>query len=590
MPSTVDVPHTDELELLRATTLGEYEIIGELGRGGMATVYLAHDIALDRQVAIKVISPSLGASPPLVERFRREARTAASLSHPNIIPIYAVRHSDRLLYFVMKYVEGRPLDGILRQHGALPLNMVQAILGQVAGAVGYAHRRGVVHRDIKPGNILIDDEGWCVVTDFGIAKVAESEGLTTSGVMVGTPAYMSPEQCLSNDVSGATDQYALGVLAYEMLTGRLPFPGSSMMSVMYAHVHVPVPAIESLRSEVPPELSGAIMRMLAKEPADRWPSVEEAAAALGTVSATQEEPTRSQLITLATSGSRPPVVRHTTPRSPMPFPRPSGLAEAKTIQIAEHAPSRRTLGLAVGGGAALVALAIYFAPWRQGQAAPAAAAEGTASTGQAQLGSPQGAPVPTGPDVAPNGAASDGNPRQADGAQQPANPTTPPFGEEAAPAAPAPLQAAPAVAIAAVDMEQPVEEAPPRDVSGNEALLNRVGPPAPVPPETRSAIERAVMGYAQALALGDAEDAIKRYPAMPDFRREQLRQRVATGGRYSTRWKLSDVRVAGNTADVQLNGSTTEINGATFGGTRVVNERILLELRRSGWVLMQIAQ
>ncbi len=282
MAVPVDAANAEELELLRASTLGEYEILGELGRGGMATVYAAHDIALDRRVAIKVISPSLGASPALVERFRREARTAASLSHPNIIPIYSVRHSNRLLFFVMKYVEGRPLDSILRETGALPVPTVQAVLGQVASAVGYAHRHGVVHRDIKPGNIIIDDEGWCVVTDFGIAKVAESEGLTTSGMMVGTPAYMSPEQCLSNNISGASDQYALGVVAYEMLTGRLPFPGTSMMSVMYAHVHVPVPEIADLRAECPPDLATAVMRMLSKEPTERWPSIEEAVAALGT--------------------------------------------------------------------------------------------------------------------------------------------------------------------------------------------------------------------------------------------------------------------------------------------------------------------
>ena len=374
MATPVDAANTDELELLRATTLGEYEILAELGRGGMATVYAAHDIALDRRVAIKVISPSLGASPALVERFRREARTAASLSHPNIIPIYSVRHADRLLYFVMKHVDGRPLDSILRETGALPLPTVQAILGQVAGAVGYAHRHGVVHRDIKPGNILIDDEGWCVVTDFGIAKVAESEGLTTSGMMVGTPAYMSPEQCLSNDISGASDQYALGVVAYEMLTGRLPFPGTSMMSVMYAHVHVPVPAIEDLRSECPPELASAVMRMLAKEPSERWPSIEEAVAALGQLSAAQDEPTRNQLITLATTGSRPLSVRYTTPRSPIPFPRASlGLSEAKTVQIGAS-KSRRGPVTAVAGVGLLVAAAIYFAPWRRPAPEPAAPA------------------------------------------------------------------------------------------------------------------------------------------------------------------------------------------------------------------------
>ncbi len=593
MPSTVDAPQTDELELLRATTLGEYEIIGELGRGGMASVYLAHDIALDRQVAIKVISPSLGASPPLVERFRREARTAASLSHPNIIPIYAVRHSDRLLYFVMKYVEGRPLDSILRETGALPVNTVQAILGQVAGAVGYAHRHGVVHRDIKPGNILIDDEGWCVVTDFGIAKVAESEGLTTSGVMVGTPAYMSPEQCLSNDVTGASDQYALGVVAYEMLTGRLPFPGSSMMSVMYAHVHVPVPDIASLRDQVPPDLASTIMRMLAKEPGDRWPSVEEAAAALGSVTTTQDEPTRSQLITLATSGPKGPVVRHTTPRSPIPFPRPAGISEARTIRITDRSRSWRTTGLAVGGGAALLAAAIYFAPWRRAPEEPAVPlAPAATPVDSAQLAaSPTPTPAQRESLSQAPAATNGGNGRRNDKPVPATGGSAVTAKPESTAAAPAPSQAAaPAVAIAAVDMEEPVESAPTRSVGGNEALLNRVGPPAPVSPEVRSAVQRAVAAYAQALALGDAEEAIRRYPSMPEYRREQLRQRLMAGGRYSTSWKLTDLRVAGNTADVQLSGTTTEISGATFGGTRVVNERITLERRGTSWLLTQIAQ
>ncbi|HLQ22983.1 MAG TPA: serine/threonine-protein kinase, partial [Gemmatimonadales bacterium] len=174
------VSDREEFEALRASTLGDYDIAGELGRGGMATVYLAHDIALDRKVAIKVMSQVLSLGDG-VERFKREAKTAASLSHPNIIPIYAVRHSERLLYFVMKNVDGRSLDSIIRELGPLPIPMVQAILGQSASAFGYAHRRGVVHRDIKPGNILIDDEGWAVVTDFGIAKVSEAEQLTGTG-------------------------------------------------------------------------------------------------------------------------------------------------------------------------------------------------------------------------------------------------------------------------------------------------------------------------------------------------------------------------------------------------------------------------
>jgi serine/threonine-protein kinase len=338
------LPVTDrgELEALRAATLGDYDIAGELGRGGMATVYLAHDIALDRKVAIKVMSPVLSLGDG-VERFRREAKTAASLSHPNIIPIYAVRHSEHLLYFVMKYVEGRSLDSIIRELGPLPIPMVQAILGQTASAFGYAHRRGVIHRDIKPGNILIDDEGWAVVTDFGIAKVSEAEQLTGTGLSVGTPTYMSPEQVAAQAVTGASDQYSLGVVAYEMLTGKPPFHGGGMMAMMYAHVHQePVP-METVRPDCPEGLRVAVMRMMAKDPAERWPSVEDVIAAIGSPTLTPDDPTRSQLIAIAKTGQRR-AIGVTTPKSPIPLlrtplplaatPRTGGIATGTTAPAA----------------------------------------------------------------------------------------------------------------------------------------------------------------------------------------------------------------------------------------------------------------
>ena len=249
-----------QVEALRVAAAGHYDIRGELGRGGMATVYLAHDLALDRKVAIKVMAPALAMGDG-IERFKREARTAASLSHPNIIPVFGVYHTEELLYFVMKYVEGRPLDGIIRELGALPIPMVQAILGQIASAFGYAHRRGVIHRDIKPANILIDDEGWAVVTDFGIAKVSDSKGLTMTGLSVGTPTYMSPEQVAGDGVTPASDQYALGVLAYEMLTGKPPFQGANSMAMMYAHVHHPPLPLDAARPDCPAGLGDAVMRM-----------------------------------------------------------------------------------------------------------------------------------------------------------------------------------------------------------------------------------------------------------------------------------------------------------------------------------------
>src|SRR5688572_2770536 len=307
-------------ERLRAATLGEYDILGELGRGGMATVFLAHEISLDRKVAIKVMSPAMVHGMGMVERFKREARTAANLSHPNIIPIYSVREVDGLLFCVIKLVQGTALDLIMKELGQLPIPMVHGILAQVGGALGYAHRHGVVHRDIKPGNILIDDEGWAVVTDFGIAKVLESEvKVTSTGMAIGTPTYMSPEQATGDAITGASDQYSLGIVAYEMLTGRVPFTGSSMMAIMYSHFHDEPPSIRLLRPDCPDQLCDTVMRMLRKAPEDRWPSMEDAIAAAGSRPLAPEDPTRTQLIALAKTGhAHRLVVQTTTPRSPIP--------------------------------------------------------------------------------------------------------------------------------------------------------------------------------------------------------------------------------------------------------------------------------
>jgi len=323
-PAGPDAGWAEQLEHLRNATLGEYDLLGELGRGGMAAVYLAHEIALDRKVAIKVMSPALVHGDGMIERFKREARTAASLSHPNIIPIYAVRETDRVLFFVMKFVAGRPLDSIIKEVGPLPIPMVQMIMNQTGSAFGYAHKRGIIHRDIKPGNVMIDDDGWAVVTDFGIAKVSEAQGLTMTGMTVGTPTYMSPEQCMAQDVTGASDQYSLGVVAYEMITGRPPFTGGSMMAIMYGHFNDPPPPIEATRPDCPPEVRDAIMRMLAKNPVDRWPTMEDATVAIGEPPPDQEKVIRAtlqelgkkgegtrMLQTLRTPTSHPPLTKRT---------------------------------------------------------------------------------------------------------------------------------------------------------------------------------------------------------------------------------------------------------------------------------------
>jgi len=318
------------MEVLRQGTLGEYEIIREIGQGGMATVFLAHEIALDRKVAIKVMSPQFVHGADMIERFKREARTAAGLNHPHIIPIYAVRESHQLLFFVMKYIGGRSLDAILRDVGPLPFPMVRSILSDIGAALDYAHRQGVVHRDVKPGNIMIDEEGFAVITDFGIARAAQSDSLTRSGTTVGTPSYLSPEACSGEVVGPPADQYSLGIVGYEMITGQLPFSADSSLGMMYAQVHSPPRPSDQLRPDCPPDLRNAIMRMLEKAPEDRFANLKEAVQLLSGARSSgrtgeqrdgDDSGVRTHIGLLAVPRPGRPVGEMRTPNSPAPLAR-----------------------------------------------------------------------------------------------------------------------------------------------------------------------------------------------------------------------------------------------------------------------------
>src|SRR4051794_16226325 len=297
-----DSPWLEVVARLRRATLGEFEIGHELGRGGMAAVFLAHELSLHRDVAIKVMSPAMLMGDGMIDRFRREAITIAHLNHPNIVSVYSVRAAEGLHFFVMRCIQGRSLEQVLKDAGRLPLATARSILYQVGSALAYAHRFKVVHRDIKPANILIDEDGNAVVTDFGIAKAAEGPSHTHTGFMVGTPAYMSPEQCSGGEVSGASDQYSLGVVAYEMITGVPPFTGSTY-SVIQAHVEQPPRSLHE-HGECPPELESAILRMLAKNPEERWPSMTQALSALGAAALPEDDPARAELSRFAMAGSR----------------------------------------------------------------------------------------------------------------------------------------------------------------------------------------------------------------------------------------------------------------------------------------------
>ncbi len=268
-----------EIDLVKNQLKDEYEILEELGRGGMAIVFKAREQQLERDVAIKVLPFSLAFDKEFVERFQREARTSAKLEHPGIIPIYRVGKSGRVIYFVMKFLRGKPLSSVLAARGTLPPGEIRMIMLQVARALAYAHKSGIVHRDIKPDNIMFDEHGQAVVTDFGIAKAASGGKLTGTGMSIGTPHYMSPEQARAQNLDGRSDIYSLGVVAFQCLVGHVPFDGEDSFSIGYKHImeELPVPPLETYDQHT---LFEIVKRMMAKAPDDRFQSADDLVQAL----------------------------------------------------------------------------------------------------------------------------------------------------------------------------------------------------------------------------------------------------------------------------------------------------------------------
>lgn len=263
-------------------TFGKYRIVDRLGRGGMGTVYRAIDETLEREVALKVLNPDLADS-DIVRRFRAEATTLAKLAHPGIATVFELYRDEQELFLVMEFVRGEPLDKVAERWGPLPPERAAQIVMQILEPLGYAHRAGIVHRDLKPANLMVTEFGTIKIMDFGIARVAGSEHMTSDGMMMGTPAYMAPEQVLGAEVDGRADLYSVGVILYRLLTGNLPFKADTAIAMVQKQIKDPPTPVKQFRTELPAWCERVLARALAKSPADRFQTADEFRAALASV-------------------------------------------------------------------------------------------------------------------------------------------------------------------------------------------------------------------------------------------------------------------------------------------------------------------
>jgi eukaryotic-like serine/threonine-protein kinase len=318
---------------------GRYQIVRHLARGGMAEVYLARDLLLDRPVALKVLFPEFSTDPSFVERFRREARAVANLNHPNIVSVYDWGEEGGTYFIVMEYVEGPTLRDVIRGEGPLFPNRAAEIGAEIAAALEFAHRRGVIHRDVKPGNVLIS--GMVKVADFGIARAGDpQESLTQTGAVMGTASYFSPEQAQGLVIDNRSDVYSLGVVLYEMAAGRPPFTGDSPVAIAYQHVRENALPPSRHNPDVPPALDAVVMKAMAKDRGDRYPSASDLRNDL--LRFTHGQPVAAGAPLAADDATR--AVASTALQNPVDSTRVMGGVAAAPVVVEEEEPPRKRTG------------------------------------------------------------------------------------------------------------------------------------------------------------------------------------------------------------------------------------------------------
>jgi protein kinase-like protein len=548
-----------------------YLLERELGGGGMSRVFLALEHGLGRRVVVKVLLPELAAGVN-VERFRREIQLAAQLQHPHIVPLLSAGEAEGLPYFIMPYVTGESLRARVTREGELPIAETVRILRDVVSALAYAHSSGVIHRDIKPDNVLISG-GVAVVTDFGVAKAVTASsdsggpaGLTSLGVALGTPAYMAPEQATASpNTDHRADIYAVGVMAYEMLTGAAPFSGRSAQQVLAAHVIEEPELVERRRPAVPAMLAAMVRECLAKRPADRPQTAAQVMSVLDAI----VTPSGG---TSATTAVRLP---------------PAGQHAGRRRKVATWAASAAAIALLLGG------LALWQQRTRQpttpGASSPAQTATGTPSETVAAGSKAQPAPPPAPARSAPAQRPSvpPPKPKRARAKQPPtgAQPLAAPDSAlsdstpSAAVAEPAPV-IAPAV---------PVAESTAAPAAPPEAPKVAAPPPAPRTADAGSEIRRVVAEYARAIESESVADLKRTYPSMTGLQQTGWEQFFQLVRDVQAQLSVARLDVAGDSGEGQITGSYTYLNTST-GRTenRPVSFNASFKQERGRWRISQV--
>jgi tRNA A-37 threonylcarbamoyl transferase component Bud32 len=570
------------------TTLGDaYRLERELGGGGMSRVFLAHEVALGRRVVIKVLLPELAAGVS-VDRFRREIQLAAQLQHPHIVPLLSAGESNGLPYFTMPYIDGETLGVKLARTGELPVSETVRILRDVASALAYAHEKGIMHRDVKPGNVLISG-GVAVVTDFGVAKAVSASTelratrLTSVGVALGTPAYMAPEQASGDpNIDHRADIYALGVVTYEMLAGRPPFWGRVTTAVLAAHVVETPEPIERLRPAIPPMLASLVMQCLAKRAADRPQSAVQLIHVLDTIST------------------------------------PTGGMAPTTVMMAPAAePKSRRRWIALGAGfAAVLLLAAGGFLWQRNRAnqprptaAPVPLEAGRATAARDSTPAPAQAATPPPPvrtdavpadsSVATNPPARTPKPRRPKThARSPAiekQRTSTALESAKAESTPLPAKPAEAAPQPAATAETPAETIPERPAP---APVSPVAPspspppppPAPQPPADPTPDVRAVIdAYGSAVESQNIDNIRRLYPGLTPAQQRGWQQFFQTVRDVKAQLTVANLDVSNGTAEAQVTGLYTYLNNSTRQTEQLpVAFHMSLKEESGSWRIVQV--